>query len=118
MKRRPKPISAKQLALQGVDLRMTHPELERFPTRKPQPGEKRPRGYRPAFLGAIVPVPVDDRGSELVLGPFRVLQNTFGEHFVFDYRAPLAKGDVFYGSKRACVVEMVRLHKSSPTGPT
>lgn len=108
--KRHKPVSAKQLALQGVDLRMTHPELERLPTRKPQPGEKRSRGYAPRFLGAIVPAPIDDQGQELVLGPFRVLQNTHGEHFVFDYRAPLAKGDLFYGTKRACVVRMVELH--------
>lgn len=108
MKRAPK-VSAKQLALQGVDLRMTHPQLERLPTRRPQAGEKRPRYARTSLPGPIVPVPADDRGEELVLGPLQVFQTTTGRYLLADRRRKLGDWEIFTGTKRACVVEMVRL---------
>lgn len=107
MKRPPK-ISAKQLALSGVDLGPPPPP----PKRKPAPHEKRKRWGRYSLPGPVVPLPTDDRGRELAIGPFRVLQRVDGPHVLLDYRKKLGTGDVVIGSKRTCVVEMVRRAKA------
>ena len=111
--KRPRPVSPKQTALQGVDLAMTHPQLERFPIRKPQPGDKRRHWGRSSLPGALVPLPIDARGQELRIGPLAVLQDVWGRHFVMDYGRALGDGEIFTGTKRACVVRMVELHTPS-----
>lgn len=114
----PRQVSEDQLALAGVDL--SKKEVSPQPAKNlgiPQRSRTRAytaHGWGPsyrssAFYGAIVPVPRDALGQELRLGPYAVLQKTTGEHFVMDYRTPLARGEIFTGTKRACVVEMVRL---------
>jgi len=107
VKRRPV-VSAKQLALADDWIPPDPPPRPK--RRSPRPGEKRGREWRPRFLGEIVPVPRDRLGQELRMEPFAVLQNVWGQHFVFDYRKPINENVVFTGSKRACVVEMVKLH--------
>lgn len=118
MKKRAKPVSAKQLCLRGVYFGPTFLDPPR-PRR--DPGLPRPRRTW-SLPGPVVPIPTDDRGLELVLGPFRVLQDTCGVHFVYDSREPIGRNRVFDArSKKGAVVWMVKrfksLQRSSPTGP-
>ena len=99
-------VSPKQLALQGVDLGPAWIPHKVSPTR----GENARRASIKSLPGELVPVPKDRLGQDLQLGPFRVLQDVWGRHFVMDYRRPLGQGEIFTGTKRACVVQMVRLH--------
>ncbi len=112
--KRPKPVSAKQLTLQGID--PGPPWIPRGVS--PPRGDKVWRASVKSLPGELVPKPIDRLGQELRLGPLAVLQDVWGRHFVMDYRRALGDGEIFTGTKRACVVHMVGLQRSSPTGPT
>jgi hypothetical protein len=107
-----KPVSPKQLALQGVDLGIEWRPKMRYP----QGGGKVWRASVKSLPGELVPLPKDRLGQELRLGPLAVLQDVWGRHFVMDYRRGLGEGEIFTGSKRACVVRMVELH--TPLSPS
>ena len=113
MKKRKLP-SAKQLAFSGVDLGMEWPPREVAPI-SPQAGGKvwTARASVKSLPGELVPLPKDRLGQELRLGPLAVLQDVWGRHFVMDYRRALGDGEIFTGTKRACVVHMVRLSSAS-----
>lgn len=83
---------------------------------------KKGGNWRRTSYGVEVPVPVDDLGQELAMGPHRVLQTVNGGFFVIDYRRELGRGTVFVGGfdrqgKIDSIVWMVAQSKSS-TGPT
>jgi hypothetical protein len=109
--KRPRSVSAKQMALQGIDL---PPVVEPAPKKSPAWGKDGARRASVKSLpGELVPLPKDRNGQELRLGPLAVLQTVWGRHFVMDYRRALGDGEIFTGTKRACVVRMVELHTTT-----
>lgn len=107
MKRRP--VSPKQLALADEwDLPpVGDPPKKVSPQARDNLGR---RAWVKSLPGELVPLPKDRLGQELRIGPLAVLQDVWGRHFVMDYRRGLGDGEIFTGSKRACVVRMVELH--------
>lgn len=86
------------------------PVVEVLPKKSPRWGDDGVRrAYVKSLPGELVPLPKDRLGQELRLGPLAVLQDVWGRHFVMDYRRPLGQGEIFTGTKRACVVHMCQI---------
>jgi hypothetical protein len=93
-------------------------EYRRIPKQRKRSSKKsgtRGRHRSAAFYRAIVPLPTDNRGQLLEIGPYSVLKRTDGQYIVVRYedrtnRAGRVEVEMVVGSdKRAAVVELVRL---------